>query len=310
MNESRKRSFITEKTNLDITAPGEYERLFTKVSRFEKRLGKDVCDWSSKEILTWLKLENKKSYIALRHYVSCLSGYTLWCMSHGLSKTNQNHYNEITASELQQCVNQVKLKQAVLSRDEVVQKIRTLDNYRDQFFILSLFEYGGIKNYYDDIINVRISDFTPTENTLYLSSSDRTVTVSDLLFDIASKAYDQEVYIGNMRSSPLSPRGDKVMKFVQRKVNQGLDISKSQMTFQLKRIIKITLDLMGYPNLTAKDIMISGMIWKIKEYAKYYQITPKEVIYDKDLYQKICNQFDMYVHFNQWWLRYRNVFEE
>ena len=307
MNEQRKRQYILNKTAQDITASGEYDRFFIRLKRYETRWNRDACDWSSQQIVSFLKAENKKSFVTLQHFLSLLSMYTDWCMGQGLSIINQNCCHEITSNILLQCVNYTQQKQHLVKREELITQLSSLRNPRDKFFALCLFEFGGWQNHFEDIVNVSIKDFDLKENQLYLPKSNRTVVVTDYLYQLAIAADEETQYVNNgLKVFDLTPNDDKVMKYVMREQNT---VTQDRLIFQLRRISKSIMSMMGMPYTTAKDVALAGMLHKVKEYADYYKISPKQVIFNKRLYAKLCNQYGINTYYSQWWLRYGMLFE-
>lgn len=311
MNGKRKVAFIKYQSERFILADGEYERFFCTIAPYEKRWDRDACDWSSRRILTWLKIQNKQTLPIIQHLVSLFDNYITWCLIEGLSNTNQNPVEELTLDELKACVNYNKLKGNLITREELIQGIKELKNPRDQFLLLAIFEFGGIKHQFADLMGVSLKDFNPTENELYLSASNRVVVVSDLLYKFAQEAYEtEEYYINADRICILQPREDKVIKFVVRPSKNTGVISQKQILFQMRALMKRLTDMLGKPDMTASMIQLSGQVHKIEEYAEYYHYTPEQVVMNKNLYEKVRLQYGSTVNYTQWWVRHAPLFQE
>ena len=94
-NEERKRQYIEMKES-NVTLPFRaLERLFNQTEPFEEKNGKDVCEWTTTEILDFYKYLDQYSLSSLVVINSNLCLYTNWCLIEMLIPDCQNHYLEI-----------------------------------------------------------------------------------------------------------------------------------------------------------------------------------------------------------------------
>ena len=301
MNPDRKKRYMEMKYQSDILPPGSLERLFKKVDSFEKRKGKDCSEFNSKEILTFLTMNNDRSLSVIDNRNSMLSNYTDWCLTNGFIKTGQNHYEELTIDDLKRCLNKEKMKESVISRNDLLEAIKELQNPRDQFILLGIFEIG-VKRHFADLVNVSIDDFDRENNVLKLTN--REVIVSDQLCDLAMAANENLIYYDTRnRAVPLI--GDKIIKYTVRGPKSEKDVDDYGK--KIIAIVRRNLDYLGLDNMIPRDIAFSGMIHRIKEYGKYYNLEPREVVLNKKLYKKVCQQYDVKMYSTVFLHQYESV---
>jgi len=286
VNPDQKKRYMEIKYQNDILPPRVLERLFQKIDSFERRRNKDCSEFNSKEILSFLTLNNDKSLSVIENKRSILSNYTDWCLTNGFVKSGQNHYEELTISDLKKCINKEKMKSSIITREDLLETISELENFRDQFILLSIFEIG-VKRHFADLININIEDFNRENNTLVLEN--RTVTVSDKLYELAVAANNSLVYY-DTRNRAVTLVGDKVVKYSLRGPRSG---NANDYGKKIIAIVRRSLDYLGLDNIIPRDLALSGMIHLIKEYGKYYHLDPKEVVMNKKLYSKVCQQYDV-----------------
>lgn len=288
MNSDRKQRYMEYKYSKDVMAPRVLERLFASVEKYETRVNKDCCDFTSKEILTLLTLNNDRSIAVINNKFSMLCDYAEWCLKEGLIKNGKNHYTEIDTEDLKKCLNKEKLKQSIVTKKEVYEAIEDLPNVRDRFIILAIFELG-VKRHFEDIANVKLSDFIG-DNKLQLK--DRTVTASDKLYQLAKEANSVLIYTYTNQRVYTLVDSEYVVKYIASTRSNTNDEGR-----KIMMIIRRLLVYMGWDNILPRDIALSGMLHWIKGYAKYYKIQPEEVVRNKKLYAKICNQYDMKTYY-------------
>ena len=224
-NEEIKRRYITAKEQ-EVVLPNNYLVIqFNRAEEMETELGKDISNFTTYEIIEYYKMGNFDSLDSLRVLNSQLSMYTQWCLQENLVKDNQNHFLEMTADILSGCVNKAMLDRKIISRETVLKWVNELPNPRDQFIMLSLFEYGKSKNF-TDITNAKITDIV--DNTLTLNDG-RTVHISDQLKSIAEDSYETRTYYSitgkGVKTMSLVADGEKIVKNYP---NTKLDVSEFQ----------------------------------------------------------------------------------
>ena len=112
-NEKIKNMFV-EKKQSESNIPKEYLlNMFRKASEYEYESEKDICDWTSYDIIEYYKMINTASLDVLFCLNSVFSQYTQFCIENNLVKDNQNHYLECNYEILKGCINKAILNTCV-----------------------------------------------------------------------------------------------------------------------------------------------------------------------------------------------------
>ena len=262
---------------------------FRKIASAEYELDKDVSDWNYYEIIEYYKLLNITSITSLTCFNSIFSMYTDFCLENGLVKDHQNHFLECTQEVLLTCLNKAIFDKKIVSRETVLEWIEQLPNARDQFILLSLFEYGKSKDFID-IFNVKQSDCDKEKKTLKLSN--RTVNISDKLISIIEECGEADTYYSisknGTKKMPLVDYGFIVKSYP----NQNNDLTNFRKGRNIYTACQRIFDYVGVGKwMSPNAISESGKLHMIKAEAKKLNITPYEYLYSKDIV-KVEQQFN------------------
>ena len=184
-NDKRKREYLRYKEDTTELANNIYT-LFDNASFFEDKYGKDVCDWTSAEIIGFCKYISTPKIKTLTVNVNALRMYTDWCLSNSLVGDGQNHWYEITSDVLIECVDKVLLAESYVTYEELMEKLPRCNNASDKFIILGLFEGLTI----GEISEIRPQDYDNGE--LVLPS--RRLPISEELQNIFADASVETEY--------------------------------------------------------------------------------------------------------------------
>ena len=280
-NEELKKRYIDEKEKSLVITSNYIDVQFRKASEMEYELDKDVSSWTTYEIIEYYKILNVTSFESLICLNSIFSQYTQFCLENSLVRDNQNHYLECTREILSGCINKSILDKKIVTRDTVLKWVDELPNPKDQFILLSLFEYGKSKDF-KDIVNAKQTDLDKTENTLKLE--DRQVKVSDKLIDIIYNCQMEDTYYSisgkGVKKMPLVDHGFVVKSYP----NQNMDLSDFQKGRNIYIACQRIFDYLGVGQwMSPNAIAESGKLHMIKERAKELNITPMQYIYSENI---------------------------
>lgn len=276
-NEELKKRYIKEKEKLLSITSNYIDVQFRKSSELEHELDKDVSNWTVYEIIEYYKILNMTSFESLLCVNSILSQYTQFCLENNLVRDNQNHFLECTKEILAGCINKAILDKKIIDRETVLKWVDELPNPKDQFILLSLFEYGKSKDF-KDIVNARPKDIEGNK----LKLSDRDATISNKLISIIDNCISEDTYYS------ITGKGSKVMPLVdygyivKSYPNQNMSLSE----FQKGRNIYISCQrIFGYLGvgqwMSPNSVAESGKLYMIKERAKELNITPMQYVYSE-----------------------------
>lgn len=282
-NEEQKMRFITERST-EAILPNNFLKLIFDISEpFEVEYNKDICQFTSPEILSFYRVQNIKSLDRITNINSQLNCYAGWCMQQNLIKDGMNHFAEMNLDILNSCVNRFALESSIMTRDQVLDVIRQFKNYRDKFVVLMLFETGKSKEL-SNILKVRPSDFTRNKCTL---PDGREVNISFELYNIVDGCKNEYVYQTYVVNPYRKWHAERelvdtgyVFKDVGTAVRDNYTALRTRLGNQMKRVF----DYVGLPFSTKLNSFVeSGIIWDIITKANSLNITPEELLYNIEL---------------------------
>lgn len=285
-NEDLKKRYLSEK-EMTLSIPANYiDVQFRKSSETEYELDKDVSNWTIYEIVEYYKLLNMTSFESLMCLNSILSQYTQFCLENSLVRDNQNHFLECTKDVISSCLNKAIFDKKIVVRETVLKWVEELPNPKDQFVMLSLFEFGKSKDY-KDLVNAKEENIK--KNTLKLS--DRTVKISDKLVGVIENCKTEDVYYSisgkGVKTMPLVDYGYIIKSYP----NQNMDLSDFQKGRNIYIACQRMFDYLGIKQwMSPNDIVESGKLYMIKERAKELNITPMQYVYS-DYIKEVEKQF-------------------
>lgn len=271
-NAERKHQFLRERKS-EVELSPNTEIWFESMEYFEKEYDRDVCEWTSTEIIRYMKYMSTPRIQTLVIFKGSMSIYTDWCITNRLVTDNQNHFAELTTETLCECIDFTKLRSLILTREELLENIRTLNNYSDQFIFLGLFEGINAQN----LINVGVSDLEGNELHLH---DGKTIAISNDLRHIILMAAEETTWISTktrQREYDYIP-SDRIIRIIDRKNPQ------TNMMLLLGGRFRGALAFMGLPSeISRKDIMESGRLDYIQSIMKEKNMSLHDVIFNGDI---------------------------
>ena len=270
-NEERKRQFLRERSAVAEIAANT-ESGFISAEYYENSMGRDLCEWSAKEIITFFKYYSTAKAQSLINLKNCFQIYTDWCLNNRLVGDNQNHYSEITTEDICNCVDVNKLGSHIVTREELLEAISELENYCDRFLFLGIFEgipprskvLGGLR--FDQVV----------ENTITFDDG-KTLEISDELKHIIEIAEEEwgRVQIGRVRNNKVIPY-EETDTIIRKEIKKD---AQENVALLICKRFKSCINYMGLPSeITQKDISESGRLHYIKQMMEKYGITLEQAL--------------------------------
>ena len=308
-NESIKNEFINFRLENNDTpfAPNYLNNWFEKAEEFEEKFNKDLCNFTKDELMDFYKSVGSSSYLTLRAFNYQMMQYFDWCKEKGLTSKDVSSFEEISKEELDFCVATEKKEASLITREELENWCDyDIQNSRDQFIMLCLFEGLKGKNY-SEIINLSRRDLSikVDENgkkTYFAEVGDnpsRKIPVSEKLYYTAISAYDTNDYVtfGTVRKIfQLKANGSKIFKgFMNQNFEYTSDFQKGRV---LASIVKRNVESLSlstgrnhFESVTPSSIRLSGMVHFIKTRSAELGITPTEYISQEAYRDEINYQY-------------------
>ncbi len=305
-NEERKKMYIEDKMAETIVSPYFLKNCFLKTEPFETELNKDLCDFNAAEILNLLKAVSFPSLDSVVVFKSTLNLYTDWCLQKNMVRDNQNHFIEITRQNLQEAVNVLIVQMKLVPREIILEWGSKLPNIADTFILLCLYE--GIRGKgFSEIVNAKISDFDEELNIYHALT--RNIKVTPHLIQVAKDANAELEYTSisseRVRQYTLKPE-DLIIKSLNNAEYEDYEHKRVRMTMRITRMF----DYLGVIQwLNANDLVMSGVLTMIKDKAERLGLTPKEVIFNKELINEVEKQYNKNIYRIKtvFWQKYEDV---
>ena len=277
-NEDLKNRYLEEKSKHIVTS-NYIDVQFRKSAEMEYELDKDISNWTIYEITEYYKLLNITSFEILMCLNSIFAQYCQFCLENNLVRDNQNHFLECTREILANCINKAILDKKIIVKETVLKWVDELPNPKDQFILLSLFEFGKSKDF-RDIVNARLQDLDEKNKRLKLL--DRRVRVSSKLIGIIYDCKKESNYYS------ISGKGSKVMPLadygfiVKSYPNQNINLSDFQKGRNIYIACQRMFDYLGVGSyMSPNSVVESGKLHMIKERAGKLGITPMQYLYSE-----------------------------
>ena len=243
--------------------------IFKQTRYDEEYKGKDICEFSEKEILETLKGFNTSSLNSLKVKTSILRTYSKWCERNGYIPNNMNCFENIEESDIVPCINENLKAEKILTYEQLIKYCSELPNAIDQVLLLAFFE--GMKT--KEIASLKKSDLHES----YFDLEDRKFSVSTKLYTTAMEAVNTDTYVaikGNLQVRKLLDC-DYVFK---PKINGDTTTIDSDNERRIKRRFLNIKNLFGLTEMTVSSLYYSGLIHHMKKIAQNKGIELLDVI--------------------------------
>lgn len=212
-NEFLKLNFIKDcntfkEANKDIFEK-KITRWFSDVAEYEKKLGKDLSDFTVKEIMEMYKIYLcTSSTTTLEGIHGYLRRYTAYAHERRVDKSGLiNHYDEVTYEMLSQCISREAERQKIVLREDLLEAIKEFDNPCEQAFVLGMFEGLSLKDF--DVVDF---DHIDENKRCIEKASGVKINVSSELITYLLNSIEEYEYVYEDRTTQLDPSDNRVFK--------------------------------------------------------------------------------------------------
>lgn len=248
-----KEGFIEDYLRSRFVARALLISLFKKTESFEEKRQKDCSQFDENEILDMYAKFNAKSVYVLLNYNTILKAYCAWRQYYHKENVTKI-YNDITIDMLKPCV--VPSSMIFLNREELTGIENQVYNWTDRAIIECLWE--GISGpSMLDLVSIN-KDMIDTESKVLYFSDDRQVQLTDRLYSLLLRAFDEKEYVcysKNLMVVRLNGEG----KLYKELDNAHAEDSNDKYFRWVYRKLRNCRDHVGMPGLTMKNINASGM---------------------------------------------------
>ena len=277
-NEKQKRRYLDYCAGVyDENTITNIESKFSVCEWIEIEKQKDISLFTKYEIDEYLySIGIKSTPGSLAAIVSYYSKYTAWCIDNALTPTGINHFEEIVGEgKFDKYINKRVQRLKYITPDELNTIVSALENPRDQFVMVALYEIG-VSSDQEDLMSIKIGDIDQANNTVKLISG-RCPVVSNNFIEYAKSAAEETEYYTKTYSGPRVFQFDPspyVYKNLDR-INLGSTGGSSRIFRTLRQIKKVS----GMnDSVTANTISDSGLFFFIKKESEKLGISEDEFI--------------------------------
>lgn len=288
-NEEVKEQFLSQSQYSDGTRI-VYRRIFERSRVNEEILGKDLYDFTRQEIEEVLHDLNPLTPPISQSNGRIISSYIIWW----IDKNKLNKINPLEAVGAEWFDRFVdKTKKLYFSYKEIKRISDLCENAQDAVILRMYFEDIGGKDG-SEIRNLKITDLNEDYNTLILrekGKSPRVHVISDELKRLIISASKQKTYIkkdgkmievDNIRQDIDLVENDYVIR---NSMTRTDSLNGPVHSSVLYRRMKTLSESFGFPYLTGKNVMRSGIIYFA------YQLLQQDGVLGKEQYEKIADKF-------------------
>ena len=258
-NEQQKKRFldgISELSGIKVRA------VFKRIEAYEKENDLDCSCFSAQEALAFFKQYNTSAINTLRNAKSALSVYADWCKEQNLLPDGINHYTEISAGNLVDCLSDKKLEESYLSDRSVQRIVDQLENAFEKVAVLLAYE-GVLFANYNDCYTISCSDIDGN----HLTVGGEVHEISYKLRACMEEAEEADRYYlrqgdGNIKEMPFRSDWPPIFKQLYNAVREydTMDLRRHYFERLFRRIREYT----GERFITVKKLNDSGRINELK----------------------------------------------
>lgn len=298
-NEAIKQEYIKLKNKQAVLPPEYLERLFSSTEKYEVENGKDICEFTTEQVIDMYKSMNLVSFEGILTMNGQLSNYTQMCLQKNLVSDSQNHFVEIKRPQMETCVNKVALLSRIVTRQQILDCCISLPNPSDAFIVLGLFEgLSGTK--FHELWDARIEDFDEDALTMQTpkdkDGSTRTIKISKQLLYYAieaDQAFDYQTLGNTSRIRKMYENGRIIKDYT---LNQSFDwdLRQRKIYVRMKKLFVYLSE--GNEYLSCKSIIESGRIDYIQSKSKEMNITCEEFLHNSKCIKMLENQYGTHLY--------------
>lgn len=273
---------------------------FDYAEYFEEKYDRDLCNWSSPEILAFCKYLSTPKIKTLTLFVNTMKIYTDWCMANSLVLDNQNHWVEVDQESLYRCIDTERLSESYITRDELLENIDKLYNYSDKFIFLGTFEGMTVP----EIASAKPADLY--DGIMHCKTRD--LTISPELEDIIINTTTETSYLvykknnrDRVRSMELCS-GDEIVRGSE---SSGPSVNQTVLVSSRFRRASKYLELSS--NLTMINLKESGRFEMIRGILKETGMTLKDYIFNKEARKEMEERYGKIQNLSSFVMVYKDI---
>lgn len=257
-------------------------RIFLNSKALEEQKGKDLCDFSSTEVMELYSYCNVSSPSVLRNMQSVI------CQYKNYMNTLTDDVALINMNVLRNRINKAAIRSRLITREELVRKIKyseamSVFNPSDAFSILAFFEgFGGDSA--EELWKLKETDLYIDNGNFYAKlCTGRTIKISKELYEYAMQSAKlTHRYIrhrhGGVQAQELTGEPGDILKFNARRQSLEYEVDGEKYRFKrqsaIRNYIVHEIELAGLPTSLkgGKTLRTAGIMNMVNEGMEKYNI--------------------------------------
>lgn len=243
--------------------PRYYITTLEKAGFFEELYNKDLCNFSTEELESFIDSLDSPSINLIRVYLTPIKGYIDFAIEQGYVESKINYVDKILTCNLERFINTIKRDSKYLTKKELDEIVDNCVNAQDAVLYQLLFE-GINGKVSEDIRNLKITDVDFENKTIDIQGSKKEVSFK--LLELIKEAHEQVKYIkknGEFSNTSLSTETTLDVNTVY--VLKTKEASKPISPITLIKRFTNMKKIFGYDNITPTSVYDSGLIYKMKQ---------------------------------------------
>lgn len=232
-------------------------------------------------VLMMLKRLDRKTVAGLDKDIVNIKKYYSWLEQEGIKTANLNELSSIVLGSL--CLDEKSLENRILRRSKLLQYLNDLENPRDKFVLLGIFE--GIRgNNLSEFLELKPEDLYEEKGNYYAYIRGRgyAIPITSLLYELGIETSKSTILYSkySKRSEiPLVDDGSLI-----KGVSEEKDEYKKFLSLR-KRMIWLLKNRLNLEDIGFKELELSGILHMIGKKSREYDITPVNyvTIYPKEV---------------------------
>lgn len=270
---------------------------FNMFEPFEMEYGKDLCNFTTSQILAVYKTQNTTSLDFLYNAHVRMYKYAQFALMNNIIKDGQNHFDEINIDTIARCLDHKGVESSYITRERLGQIVAKLQNPLDKYIFYAL--YDGIKgNDYEELTSFKTEDYNAKTKTAVLCTG-RKVFISDELIMAAKESQETyRYYIYDLDPSVVSKASGSSFDLLGSGAYKSRDRKDVSFATRAKgrgvyRILQKCLRYLGEQNdyISGQSLHDSGCIDYINRLAKEQNISGVEALQRDDVLALLKNQY-------------------
>lgn len=245
--------------------------IFEKIGKFEEEYNKDLCNFNIEEIENFFTSLSTSSINRCLNIRSQFIKYCIYCEERNMIDDHQIHWEEADRQFIINCINYGKRIEELVTRDDLLKTLNHLENGRDKFIPLAIFE-GICGNRYRDFVSLTLDNFTVKKDKYIINVNGHKKEVSKQLYYYAEEAAESYVLY-----SERFPNGRKVFNDSDNRVVKISKCSKLDYQFEeLAYLHKISNIISSIKNKTGKGFITQSALVNSGRLYYIYVNKPKD----------------------------------